>query len=58
LVLIYGNYSHVDGIEELMSSYFDIPCVKLNVLDKVKFFGDLAMYANAIGALIRVNGVK
>jgi type IV pilus assembly protein PilM len=58
LVLIYGNYSHIDGIEELMSSYFDIPCVKLNVLDKVKFFGDLAMYANAIGALIRVNGVK
>jgi len=58
LVLIYGNYSHIDGIEELMSSYFDIPCVKLNVLDKVRFFGDLAIYANAIGALIRVNGVK
>ena len=58
LILIYGNYSHTDGIEELMSSYFDIPCVKLNVLDKVKFFGDLAIYANAIGSLIRVNGVK
>ena len=58
LVLIYGNHSHVDGIEDLMSSYFDMPCVKLNVLDKVKFYGDLAIYANAIGALIRVNGVK
>ena len=58
LILIYGNHSHTDGIEELMSSYFDIPCVKLNVLDKVKFFGDLALYANAIGALIRANGVK
>jgi len=58
LVMIYGNYSHIEGIEELMSSYFDIPCVKLNVLDKVRFFGDLAIYANAIGALIRVNGVK
>ena len=58
LILIYGNHSHTDGIEELMRSYFDIPCVKLNVLDKVKFFGDLAVYANAIGALIRANGVK
>lgn len=58
LVLIYGNYAHIDGIEELMSNYFEIPCVKLNSLDKVKFFGDLAKYANAIGALIRVNGVK
>lgn len=58
LVLIYGNYSHSDDIEEMMSGYFDIPSVKLNVLDKVKFFGDLSVYANAIGALIRVNGVK
>ena len=58
LILIYGNHSHTDGIEELMSSYFDIPCVRLNVLDKVKFFGDLAVYANAIGSLIRANGVK
>jgi type IV pilus assembly protein PilM len=58
LVLIYGNYADVDGIEELMTTYFDKPCVKLNVLDKVRFNGDLAKYANAIGALIRVNGVK
>lgn len=58
LVLIYGNYPHNDGIEELMSSYFDIPCVKLISLDKIRSYGDLAVYANAIGALIRVNGVK
>lgn len=58
LVLIYGSYSQVDGIEGMMSSYFDRPCVKLNTLDKVKFHGDLAKYANAIGALIRTNGVK
>ena len=58
LVLVYGNYSHVDGIEGLMSSYFDIPCVKLISLDKIKFYGHLTVYANAIGALIRVNGVK
>lgn len=58
LILIYGDYSHTDGIEGLMSSYLDRPCVKLNVLDKVKFNGDLAKYATAIGALIRVNGVK
>lgn len=58
LVLVYGNYSHIDDIDGLMSSYFDIPCVKLISLDKVRFFGDLAVYANAIGALIRVNGVK
>lgn len=58
LIVIYGSYSHNDGIEDLMSSYYDIPCVKLISLDKVKFYGDLAIYANAIGALIRVNGVK
>ena len=37
LVLIYGNYSNISGIEDLMSSYLDKPCVRLNVLDKVKF---------------------
>ncbi len=58
LVLIYGNYSNINGIEEVMSSYLDKPCVKLSVLDKVKFLGDIAKYANAIGALIRGNGVK
>ncbi|MFA9422832.1 MAG: pilus assembly protein PilM [Sedimentibacter sp.] len=58
LVLIYGNYSHISGIEEIMSSYFDVPCVKLISLDKVKFYGDLAIYANAIGTLIRANGGK
>lgn len=58
LVLLYGSYSDIDGIEGMMSNYFDIPCVKLAVIDKVRFFGDLAKYANAIGALIRVNGVK
>ena len=58
LVLIYGSYSNIDGIEDLMSSYLDKPCVKLNVLDKVKFYGDIAKYANAIGALIRRDGVK
>lgn len=58
LVLVYGNRSDIDGIESFMSNYLNRPCVKLTVLDKVKFNGDLANYANAIGALIRVNGVK
>ncbi|MBP1927331.1 type IV pilus assembly protein PilM [Sedimentibacter acidaminivorans] len=58
LVLIYGSYSDIDGIESLMSNYLNRQCIKLNSLDKVKFNGDLSKYANAIGALIRVNGVK
>jgi type IV pilus assembly protein PilM len=58
LILLYGNYSNIEGIESLIRNYFGIPCVKLNALDKVKFNGDLAQYANAIGGLIRVNGVK
>lgn len=58
LVLIYGSYSNIDGIKSMMSSYLDRTCVILDNLDKVKFNGDLAKYANAIGALIRVNGVK
>jgi len=58
LIMIYGDYSHTDGIENFVSNYLNKPCVKLNVLDKVKFNGDAAKYANAIGALIRLNGVK
>ena len=58
LILLHGYYSNIDGIENLIGNFFEIPCVKLNVLDKVKFYGDLADYANAIGGLIRVSGVK
>lgn len=58
LILLHGYYSNIDGIENLIGNFFEIPCVKLNVLDKVKFYGDLADYANAIGGLIRVSGVS
>lgn len=57
LLLLHGPLSQVKGIEELFIHFFDIPCVKLNSIDKLKFDGDLSKYGNAIGGLIRVSEV-
>ena len=57
LLLLHGPLSQVNGIEELFIHFFDIPCVKLNSIDKLKFDGDLSRYGNAIGGLIRVSEV-
>lgn len=58
LILLHGGMSDIEGIEQLFTKYFDKPCIRLNDLSKVKFGGDLAKYANAIGALIRIGEVK
>jgi type IV pilus assembly protein PilM len=58
LVIIHGDMSAINGTEELFSSYFDKPCIRLNTLNKVKFAGDLSKFAIAIGGLIRVSEVK
>ena len=58
LVILHGGLSNIPGIEKLFSDFFNIPCVKLDSISKVKFNGNLSKYANAIGGLIRLDGVK
>lgn len=58
LVLLHGGFSNIYGIEKMFTSVFNIPCVKLNSISNVRFEGDLPKYANAIGGLIRLDGVK
>lgn len=58
LAIIQGGLSNISGIDELFSNYFNIPTIKLYSLDKVNWEGDYSKFANAIGALIRVNEVN
>ncbi len=58
LVLLHGGLSNINGIEKMFTEAFNIPCVKLDSISKVKFNGNLSKYANAIGGLIRLDGVK
>ena len=58
LVLLHGGLSNINGIEKLFTDSFNIPCVKLDSISKVKFNGNLSKYANAIGGLIRLDVKK
>ena len=58
LILLSGGLSNLGGIEKLFTDFFNVPSVKIKALNKVKFDGDLPKYANAIGGLIRLDGVK
>ena len=58
LVLLHGGLSNINGIEKMFSESFDIPCVKLESISKLKFNGNLSKYANAIGGLIRLDVKK
>lgn len=58
LILLYGGLSNINRIGKIFSEYLGIETLKLESLDKVKFDGDLSLYANAIGGLIRRDGVK
>lgn len=53
LIVLQGGISNIPGIEKKFTEYFHIPTVKLKDLDKVEFEGDLSIYTNAIGGLIR-----
>ena len=58
LIVLHGGFSKLNGIEKLFNNFFDIQCIKLNQLSKVKFSGELSDYATAIGGLIRLSEVK
>lgn len=57
-ILLQGGLSNINGIDNLFSNYFNIPCVKPSNLDKIKWSGDLSKFSNAIGGLIRINEVQ
>ncbi len=57
LIVIHGLLAEMEGIDNHISNFFGIPCVKLNSVNKVKFNGDLSKYANAIGGLVRLSEV-
>ena len=54
LIILQGGYSNLNGICKVFKDNLDIVCLKLNGLDNVNFKGDLSLYANAIGGLIRL----
>lgn len=58
LILLQGGYSKLNGICEIFSKNMDIETARLESLDNVKFDGDLSIFANAIGGLIRRDEVK
>lgn len=58
LILIYGGFSKIPGIDKMCRDFFDIETVRLKSLGNVKLNGELSTYANAIGGLIRYSEVK
>lgn len=58
LIILQGGYSNLNGICKVFQDNLDIVCLKLNALDNVKLDGDLSLYANAIGGLIRISEVE
>lgn len=57
-MVLQGGFANIKGIENMFSNRFAIPTVKLKKLDRLKWDGDLSKYSNAIGGLIRIEGVK
>ena len=57
-ICIYGGSSNIGGISTYIQEFFNIPTLKLNSLDNIKFDNNLeevgvSSYINAIGAIIR-----
>ena len=57
-ILLQGGLANINGVDSMFSNYFNVPSVKIDALDKIKFNGELVKYSNAIGGLIRSDGVK
>lgn len=57
-IVLQGGISNIPGIKRIFSDYFSIPTIHLKELDRVKLYGDIWRYSNAIGGLIRKDEVK
>lgn len=58
LILLTGEMADIEGVDKLLSGYFDKTVIRLNSMEKVKYEGKLHKYANAIGGLIRLDEVR
>lgn len=58
LIILYGNFSQIIGLDTMFSDFFEIQTTKLLSLNKVKINNELSQFANATGALIRLKEVK
>ncbi len=56
-IVMQGQFSNLPGLDAILSNHFNIPAIKLEALDKVRWDGNIGRYANAIGGLIRAEGV-
>lgn len=57
VILLQGGMARIQGIEELCSNFLDIETAVLESTDKIDLNIDLVKYSNAIGGLIRMDGV-
>ena len=57
LFVLHGPLATVNGMEKFFTDLFNTPCISLQSIERLKFEGNLSKYGNAIGGLIRVNGV-
>ncbi|NLX62922.1 MAG: type IV pilus assembly protein PilM [Tissierellia bacterium] len=52
-ILLTGGISNIKGLDNMFTNIFNIPSISIEALDKVDFEGNFALYANAIGSIIR-----
>ena len=58
LIILYGNFSQIIGLDTMFNEFFEIQTTKLLSLNKVKINNELSQFANATGALVRLKEVK
>lgn len=54
-ILLQGGLSNIPDIDQMFSTYFNIPAMQLLALDMVRWDRELPKYASAIGGLIRMD---
>ena len=57
IIILFGGYADIGGIDNFYSNYFNIPSIKIKNLNNVHFDGKLSTYINPIGSIIRTIGV-
>jgi len=58
LLLLHGKISRINGIEKLFRDFYDVDAVILKSFENIQMKGEMNIYANAVGGLIRINEVK
>lgn len=58
MILLLGGFANIKGLPNFYSKYFNIPSIKLESFNNIKFDGEISKYINSIGALIRTKEVN